>query len=556
MAIASLLEPVFPAMMKELLDNGFSKATGKWDYLIYPGILMAIFLFRAILGFIGDYAMSFVSNNVVATLRKEMFANILRFPTEYFGDNTSGRLMSRVTYDVGNVTGAATGALTTLIKDSLSIVGLLGWLFYLNWQLTLVTFIVLPFIGLVVKKFSNRFRRISRSIQDSQGNITEVLQESIEGHKIIKIFGGQNYEKERFYNIVDNQRKLNMRGTVAAAAQSPLVHFFVATALVLIMGIAIKQAGTDQNSVGGFVSFITAMLMLLAPVRRLTDVNSPIQRGLAAAESVFAVIDQTPEIDEGKTVLENARGEIVFDDVRFTYAGSERAALSGVSFHVKAGECVALIGQSGSGKTTIANLLPRFYVVDETLGNIKIDGVLLKDISLQSLRQNIALVSQDVVLFNDSIFANIAYGSDASEEEIKAAAKAANALEFIEVMPQGFNSLIGENGVKLSGGQRQRLAIARALLKNAPILILDEATSALDNESERLVQEALEKLMQNRTTIVIAHRLSTIENADRIIVLTEGKIVEEGDHQTLLAKDGTYAKLYRLQSVENEKKQA
>ncbi len=343
-----------------------------------------------------------------------------------------------------------------------------------------------------------------------------------------------------------------MRATVAAAAQGPIVQFFAALALATIMAVALKQASSDQTTVGGFVSFITAMLMLLAPLKRLTDVNASIQRGLAAAESVFEIIDEAPEPDHGTLPLTHARGQIEFSSVRFTYPGAENQALKGVSFSASPGECVALVGPSGSGKTTIANLLPRFYTIDE--GEIRIDGHRLDDIRLEGLRSNIALVSQEVVLFNDTVSANIAYGSrrNASHEEIQAAAKAAHALEFIEAMPQGFDTLIGEKGVKLSGGQRQRLAIARAILKNAPILILDEATSALDSESERHVQAALDTLMQGRTTIVIAHRLSTIENANKIVVMQHGQIVETGNHEALMARGGVYANLYQIQYAQEE----
>lgn len=552
MGLSSIVEPVFPAVMKGLLDNGFSNVHSTWDWLRYPLAILGVFMARAILGFIGDYAMSWVSNNVVSELRQAMFARIVSLPAGYFSDNTSGRLMSRVAYDVNNVTGAATGALTTLVKDSLSVIGLLGWLFYLNWKLTLVAIAMVPFIAIAVRAFSGRLRRISRGIQESQGVITHVLQEAIEGHKVVKIFGGQDYEQRRFVDVVQRQRRLNMRGTIAAAAQGPIVQFFAAIALATIMAVALRQAAGDQTTVGGFVSFITAMLMLLAPLKRLTDINAPIQRGLAAAESVFAVVDEEPEADSGEIELPRANGQIDFSSVRFTYPGAETEALKGVSFSAHPGECVALVGQSGSGKTTIANLLPRFYSI--AAGEIRIDGHRLEDIRLDSLRRNIALVSQEVVLFNDTVAANIAYGSrsNASPDEIRAAAKAAHALEFIESMPQGFDTQIGEKGVKLSGGQRQRLAIARAILKNAPILILDEATSALDSESERHVQAALETLMQGRTTLVIAHRLSTIEKSDRIIVLQRGQVQETGSHNELLARNGIYAQLYRIQYSQEE----
>lgn len=552
MGLSSVVEPVFPALMKGLLDNGFATAKDSWDWLLYPAAIVGVFLARAVLGFIGDYAMSWVSNNVVAELRQEMFSRIVNLPVGYYSDNVSGRLMSRVAYDVNYVAGAATGALTTLIKDSLSVVGLLAWLLYLNWKLTLITFAMVPFIALAVKAFSGRLRAVARGIQASQGTITQVLQEAIEGHKVVKIFGGQQYESDRFRHSVQEQRRLNMRHTVAASAQGPIVQFFAAIALATIMAIALKQAASDSTTVGGFVSFITAMLMLLAPVKRLTDINAQIQRGLAAAESVFSVIDQSPEPDHGAVDIHRATGLVEFDNVSFAYPGADREALDRVSFVARPGESIALVGQSGSGKTTIANLLPRFYQI--TAGTVRIDGNAINDIRLESLRRNIALVSQDVVLFNDTIAANIAYGAkrEVGQDEVRAAAQAAHALEFIDLLPDGLNTMIGEKGVKLSGGQRQRLAIARAILKDAPILILDEATSALDTESERYVQAALETLMQGRTTIVIAHRLSTIERVDRIVVLRRGRVVESGTHAELLEANGTYAQLHRLQFSESE----
>jgi len=550
MGLSSLTEPVLPAMMKKILDEGFSSAAGPWDWLIYPVFIMVVFLARAIFGFIGEYLMSWVSNNVVTELRQAMFARMIRLPTCYYADNLSGRLMSRIAYDVQGVTGAATNALTSMIRDSLTIVGLMAWLLYLNWKLTLITLSVVPFIAFVVRTFSKRLRSVAKGQQESMGKITQVLQESIEGHKVVKIFSGQSYEEGRFRKSVREQRRFAMRATMAVAAQSPIVQFFAASGVAIIMGVALKQASNDQTTVGSFVSFITAMLMILPPLRRITDVNAPIQRGLAAAESVFSLIDEATEDDKGKDELGRAKGLVEFDRVTFTYPGAERAALNSLSLTVRPGECVALVGPSGSGKTTAANLLPRFYQVDG--GAIRIDGHDLHDITLGSLRDNIALVSQDVVLFNDTIGANIAYGGkhDATVEEIRVAAKAAHALEFIDALPDGLDTMIGENGVKLSGGQRQRLAIARALLKDAPILILDEATSALDTESERHVQAALDELMRGRSTLIIAHRLSTIERANRIITLAHGEKQEEGSHTELLAQDGLYARLYRMQKAE------
>jgi ATP-binding cassette, subfamily B, bacterial MsbA len=547
MVLAAASEALFPALMKNMLDNGFSTASGPWDWLLYPLVIVAIFMSRAIFGFLSDYGMSWISNNVITELRNAMFARVLRLPNAYFSAQLSGHLLSRISNDVNNVATASTSALTTLIRDSITVIGLLGWLLYLDWRLTLITFCMVPFVFFSVRGFSKRLRRLALGVQESQGAITQVLQEAVEGQKIIKIFGGHDYEAQRFNQVARAQRRLNIRSTIAAAGQGPLVQFFVAIALAIIMAIALQQAANDKSTVGSFMSLITAMLMLLTPLKRLTDINAPIQRGLAAAESVFSLVDEKPEEDNGTETLGRAAGLIEFDNVVFTYPGAEHPTIRGVSFAIRPGESIALVGQSGSGKSTIASLLPRFYNADG--GEIRVDGHAVENIQLDSLRRNIALVSQEVVLFNDTIAANIAYGSNTENDTaaIRAAAKAAHALDFIEALPEGFDTMVGEHGVKLSGGQRQRLAIARALLKDTPILILDEATSALDSESERHVQAALETLMQGRSTLVIAHRLSTIERATRILVMSEGRIVESGTHHELLARDGAYTKLYRLQ---------
>jgi ATP-binding cassette, subfamily B, bacterial MsbA len=547
MAVAAATEPLFPALLKPLLDHKFSNG-GKLWYV--PVAIIGIFVLRGILSFVSDYALSWVGNKVVTDLRNAMFSRMVRLPTSYFDNQSSGALMSKIAYDVGNVTGAATSSITVIVRDTLTILALLGWLFWLNWSLTLVVFAIVPVVTLAVKGLSRRLRTMGRKGQEAMGGIMHVLEETIEAQKVVKIFGGQTYESSRFAAANAYQRGVNMRGTAAAAALGPIIHICASVALAIIISVALGQSTGETGTAGGFVSFITAMLLLLAPMKRLADVSASVQRGLAAAESVFSLIDEVEEMDDGTLDLGRARGEIRFEGVGFHYPEGNRPALDHIDFEIHPGETVALVGASGSGKTTLANLLPRFHVCQQ--GRILIDGHDYRELTLAGLRANIALVSQEVVLFNDTIAANIAYGAmaEVSRERIVEAAKAAHALEYIEAMPQGFDTPVGENGVKLSGGQRQRLAIARALLKDAPILILDEATSALDTESERAVQSALEVLMKDRTTLVIAHRLSTIERANRIAVLSQGRVVEIGSHDELLTKNGIYAQLYRLQFAE------
>ena len=539
-------------MMKPLLDGSFvNKDPATIRYI--PFALVGLFLVRGVFGFASDYALAWVANRVVFDLRGEMFGRLVNLPTRYYDDASSGTLISKLTYDVTGVTAAATTVLTVMVRDSLTVAGLLAWMFYLDWKLSLITLVIGPLIALVIQAFSSRLRQVSRDAQRAMGDITHVLDEAIECHKVVKVFGGQEYERRHFGAAIKRMRNFAMRQTIAAGASVPLVQVCAAIAVAVIVYYSTQQSAALGVTVGSFVSFMTATLMLLSPLKRLTGVNASLQRGLAAAESVFSFIDEAPEEDGGTRSLGRAQGRIEFEHLSFSYPNTARPALVDIDLAIAPGETVALVGGSGGGKTTLANLIPRFY--QASAGRILLDGIDIRTLTLASLRANIALVSQDVVLFYDTVAANIAYGplAGASEAEIAAAAEAAHAMEFIREMPQGMQTMIGENGVRLSGGQRQRLAIARALLKNAPVLILDEATSALDTESERVVQAALDVLMQGRTTLIIAHRLSTIEKADRIVVLQKGTIAEVGSHAELLARNGLYAYLYKIQfAVEDD----
>lgn len=545
-ALSAATEPLLPALMKPMLDDGFK--FGEQSPLIWlPFAVVGIFFLRGALGFASTYIMAWAQNKIVYRIRVDMFAHLVRLPSSYFQKHPSAKTINRLTQDVNGVTSASTTVLQTIIKDGVTVIGLFAWLLYLNWQLMLIAVTVVPVLMISVRKLSKRLRRLMHAEHDNMVMMTTAIQEAISNQKVIKIYGGETQEISRFDQVANYLRGILMRGTVSSALGTPITQLTSAFAVAIIISVAMMQSAEGMTTIGGFASFITATLMMNAPLKRLADLNAPIQRGLAAAEHIFALLDEAPERDTGSVSLDKVVGDIVFDKVSYRYPEAERDALTDINLVVRPGERIALVGPSGGGKSTFASLLPNFLHV--TGGEIRIDGHAVDSIHLSSLRQQMALVTQEVLLFNDTIANNIAFGAtrQLSREEIRAAAKAAHALEFIEAMPNGFDTLVGEGGMRLSGGQRQRIAIARAVLKNAPILILDEATSALDNESERYVQEALDELMVGRTSFVIAHRLSTIENADRIVVLKEGRIAEIGTHKALLALNGIYAYLHQVQ---------
>ena len=545
MLIYAASETGMAAIMKPLMDGSFVEKDPAMIQLI-PLVLIGIFLIRGLANFLTTYGLGWIARNVIKTLREEMFDRLLTLPASFFDRSTSGQLMSKLLYDVEQVAEAATDAVLVLIRDTLTIIGLIAWMIYLNGLLSLIILLTVPFIGLLVYQISSRFRRISKSIQDSMGDVSHVSSEIIEGHREVKTFGSQAYEAKRFDKVNQLNRRQRMKKIATEATSQPIIELIAVLGLAGVIYLATLPDMLETITVGTFISFITAMFMILTPLKRLTKLNSKLQAGIAAAESIFGLLDQQAETDTGTQKLGRARGDIDFQQVAFSYDVNKGNVLNEISFSVKAGQTIAFVGHSGSGKTTLVSLLPRFY--NPSSGKILIDGVNVMDLQLADLRRQISLVNQQVILFNDSIANNISYGrADISEADIIAAAKAAHAWDFIERLPQGLQTQVGENGVLLSGGQRQRLAIARALLRDAPILILDEATASLDSEAERHIQMALEQLMQSRTTLVIAHRLSTIEKADLIVVMHNGVIVETGTHQSLLAKGAHYAELHRLQ---------
>jgi len=546
MVVYALTQPAFAALIKPLLDNSFVKHDPRTIRLI-PLLVIGLFLLRGLAGFFSTYFISWVGRSVIKTLRAQAFGKLLRLPARYYDASSAGMLISKLTYNIEQVAEATTNAITVLIRDGLTIVGLIGLMFYLNWKLSIFVLVLGPLIALLVRYISARFRRYSTRIQDSMGDVTRVAEEVINGHLVVKLFGGEQQETEHFEKVNENNRYLNMKLMLVNAGSSPIIQLLAGCGMALVIYFATLPSMLMVVSVGTFGSFMSAMLLLTAPLKHVTDINAPLQKGIAAGQSIFELLDEEMETRGGSKPLTRTRGELEYRNLTFAYTAAKGEVLKGVSFKAQPGETVALVGRSGSGKSTLVGLLPRFY--DPIEGAILMDGHDIREYGLHDLREQIGMVNQDVLLFNDSIRNNIAYGTLAqrSEADIVAAAEAAYAMEFILQLPQGLETRVGDRGVLLSGGQRQRIAIARALLKNAPLLILDEATSALDSESERHIQAALEKLMRTRTTLVIAHRLSTVERADRIVVLDKGCIIESGRHSELLAHNGHYAMLYHMQ---------
>jgi subfamily B ATP-binding cassette protein MsbA len=527
----------------EMIVDSIEKPRGDIHNLLPLGIV-AIFVIRGVGTLLGSYGMAYVARKVVHELRVDIFAKLIKLPMQYYALSSPGHLVSRMTFNVEQVAAATSSAVTVMIREGIVVISLLGYLLYQNWRLTLVFLVVLPPVSLVVSVVSKRFRNLSRSIQDSMGDVTQVSSEVINAYEEVRVYGAGNYEDKRFNKVSANNRKQSMKFALADAVSAPVIQLLVAIALSVVVWLALNPAIMGDVSAGQFIGFIMAASLLDKPIRQLAKINGIIQRGIAAGYSIFDLLDEPSQEDSGDKVITNCQGELSFENVSFSYNEILPNVLSDISFKASPGQTIAMVGRSGGGKSSLVSLIPRFYEINQ--GKILIDGEDIKNLSLESLRKQIALVSQKVTLFNDTIYHNIAYGDleNANLETVKSAAKMAFADKFIENLEKGYDTQVGQDGVQLSGGQRQRIAIARALLKDAPIIIMDEATSALDNESEAMIQKAIEGIRGNKTMIVIAHRLSTIENADRILVIDEGNIVEQGNHIQLLQAKGFYARLH------------
>ena len=553
MAFVAGAETSIPALMKPLLDRGF---TGELDNKLWqiPVFLVGLALVRSMAQFLSNYLLTRVINSVLLKLREQMFQTLLHASTTFFQKNSASQLINAVVFEVNNVLSIMGGMLISLVRDSLTVIGLMGYLIYLNWQLTSVVLVIFPVIAFIMSRINRRLRSLNREQQNLTSELAYIVEEAAAGYKIVKVHGAEQYETRRFMEKAERLRQFALKSAVAGGLNQPITQLVASMALSVVLVIALMQSATEGTTVGGFAAFVTAMMLVISPLKHLADINQPLQRGLTAAEMIFGLMDQPFEEDEDRKLnmksLDRAKGGIRFEDVGFSYEqeAGRKDALSSINLLIRPGEVVAFVGPSGGGKSSLVNLLPRFY--KPTSGHIFLDDIPLEDIVLADVRRQIAFVSQDVILFNDTIAANVAYGALGQEGidrgRVMEALEAANLSALIQELPEGIDSMIGDNGNRLSGGQRQRLAIARAIYKNAPILILDEATSALDSESERQVQDALDKLMAGRTTLVIAHRLSTIEHADRIVVLEHGQIVENGSHQDLIQQDGLYANLHRI----------
>ncbi|WP_299018193.1 lipid A ABC transporter ATP-binding protein/permease MsbA [uncultured Photobacterium sp.] len=537
------------SMIKPLMDESFGGLDNiESNFLaMMPFYLLGLMILRGVSGFVSTYCLSWVSGNVVMTLRRQMFNHFMKMPVSYFDKESSGKLLSRITYDSEQVASATSGALVSLVREGATIVALMGIMFWNSWQLSAILLVIAPVVAVSIRVVSKRFRRISKNMQDAMGSVTSSAEQMLKGHKVVLSYGGQQVEQERFEHVSNRMRQQTMKLVSAQAIANPVIQVIASLALVVVLVLANTEALRAQLTPGTFALIFGSMFGLMRPLKALTNVTSQFQRGMAACQTLFGLMELDTEKDHGKHVAERVKGDIEVQDVTFTYPTKDTPALRNVNFSLPAGQTLALVGRSGSGKSTIANLLTRFYDIDS--GQITIDDNDLCDYKLTNLREQVAVVSQNVHLFNDTIANNIAYasGEKYSRAEIERAAELAYAMDFIKGMDNGLDTMIGENGVSLSGGQRQRIAIARALLRNAPVLILDEATSALDTESERAIQSALDELQKDRTVLVIAHRLSTIENADQILVVDEGEIIERGVHAELLALDGAYAQLHRIQ---------